>query len=143
MEKTYFTIQQAQIAIKTIKNDFKKILELKSSLDVIDSIDIEYTEEYTGNYDELNFTKLNKEFHKLSFEFFSKIEEIEKKGCVIKDIEEGLIDFYSIFNGKEIFLCWKYGEDKIEYWHDLECGFSGRQHVEELLTKKNKFSKIL
>ena len=141
MQKKYFTIQQAQKAVDEIKIEIKKILELKTSLDILNSIDVEYTEEYEGNYDELNFTKLNKEFHKLSFDFFSRMEEIEKKGCVIKDIDEGLIDFYSLFNGKEIFLCWKYGEEKIEHWHDLECGYSGRQHVTDLL-KKNKFTNV-
>ena len=137
--KRYFTLREAQKLILEIKNDIIRLMELNASLDLINSINVEYTEEYTGDFDELNFTKINKEFHKLSFEFFSKIEKIEQKGCIIKDITEGLIDFYSIFNGKEIFLCWKYGEDKIEYWHDIEEGLYGRKHVKELLPQKNKY----
>ena len=139
MLKRYFTLEEAQRVLNEIKDDVKKILEAKASLDLINSINVEYTEDYSGEFNELNLTKFNKEFHKLSYEFFSKIEEIEEKGCIIKDIDEGLIDFYSIINGKEIFLCWKYGEDKLEYWHDIEDGFLGRQHVDNLLAKKNKY----
>ncbi len=136
MQKKYFTLQEAQEILNQIKNEIKRIIELKSSLDLINSIDIEYSDEYTGNFDELDFTKMNKEFHKLAHEFYSKIESVENKGCVLKDLDEGLIDFYSLYNGKEIFLCWKYGENYIEYWHDLDSDFTGRQHVDNLLANK-------
>lgn len=46
---------------------------------------------------------------------------------VVRDVEQGLIDFPSDRDGKDIFLCWKMGEDKIAYWHDHESGFEGRQ----------------
>lgn len=136
MQKKYFTLQEAQKILDEIKYEIKRIIELKASLDLINSVDIEYTDEYAGNYDEIDFTKMNKEFHKLAHEFYSKIEVIENKGCVLKDLDEGLIDFYSIYNGREILLCWKYGEHNIEYWHDLDSGFTGRQHVKNLLANK-------
>jgi hypothetical protein len=47
----------------------------------------------------------------------------------IKDLNRGLIDFPSIRDGREIFLCWEKDEEDIEYWHDLESGFSGRERV--------------
>lgn len=132
----YFTLEEAQNILKYVKKSIKRILELKTSLDVVNSINIEYTDEYTGDFNELNFTKINKEFHRLSYEFFTSIEDLENHGCVIKDLNEGLVDFYSVHKGKEILLCWKYGEDKIEYWHDIECGFEGRQPIENLVKAK-------
>lgn len=135
MERKYFTLEQAQISVNKIKYTIKDLMDLKNSLEMFNSINIEYTEDYKGNFDELNFTKINKKFHKISFDFFSKLEELENIGCVIKDLNEGLIDFYSLFEGKEIFLCWKYGEENIEYWHDIEDGFSGRKPI-NILNRK-------
>lgn len=47
----------------------------------------------------------------------------------IKDLDRGLIDFPAFIGGKEVFLCWKTGEPDIEYWHDLDAGFSGREKI--------------
>lgn len=134
--KRYFTLEQAQDSLKSIKNIIKDLIDIKNSLDLFNSINVEYTEDYNGNFDELNFTKINKDFHKVSFDFFAKIEEIEKTGCLLKDINEGLVDFYSLFEGREILLCWKYGEEKIEYWHEIDNGFMGRKPINILIEKQ-------
>ncbi len=54
---------------------------------------------------------------------------LEKKGCVLKGIEMGLVDFPSVRDGKEVYLCWKNPEQKIRFWHDLDSGFAGRQPI--------------
>jgi hypothetical protein len=48
-------------------------------------------------------------------------------GLVLRDLDRGLIDFPAIRHGEEVYLCWQEGEDAVEYWHDLESGFSGRE----------------
>lgn len=48
-------------------------------------------------------------------------------GCELKDLDAGLVDFPHHRDGQIVFLCWKRGEARIEYWHDLESGFAGRQ----------------
>jgi hypothetical protein len=53
--------------------------------------------------------------------------EFQNRQIFIKDPDRGLIDFPAIMGGKEVFLCWENGESDIEYWHDLETGFSGRE----------------
>ena len=47
----------------------------------------------------------------------------------IKDLERGLMDFPAIIGGREVFLCWEQDEDDIEFWHDLDTGFSGRERL--------------
>jgi hypothetical protein len=47
----------------------------------------------------------------------------------IKDLDRGLIDFPAVVNGKEVFLCWEKDEDDIEFWHDLDTGFGGRERL--------------
>ena len=54
-------------------------------------------------------------------------EEVQDMGCELKGIEEGLIDFRTEMDGREVYLCWKFGEERIDWWHELDTGFAGRQ----------------
>ena len=55
------------------------------------------------------------------------VRAIDALGIEIKDINSGLIDFWSRRDGREVYLCWRYGEASVEYWHDIDAGFAGRQ----------------
>jgi hypothetical protein len=55
------------------------------------------------------------------------LAEFQRRRIFIKDLERGLIDFPAIMGGKEVFLCWEQDEQQIEFWHDLDTGFSGRE----------------
>lgn len=56
-----------------------------------------------------------------------QIERIQAFGCVIKDLEIGLVDFPALRDGREVELCWRLGEDRIEFWHEVNAGYRGRQ----------------
>ena len=58
------------------------------------------------------------------------VRAVASRGVLIKDIVEGLVDFPHLRNGEEVFLCWKLGEERVAYWHDLDSGYPGRQPVE-------------
>ena len=60
------------------------------------------------------------------------IEGIHAQGCLVNGPEAGLIDFPCLFNNEIVFLCWKYGEPGIGYWHRIPDGFSGRQPLLDL-----------
>ena len=55
------------------------------------------------------------------------IDELTNVGCVFKGFEGGLVDFHSRKEGRDILLCWKLGEPEIQYWHEVDAGFAGRQ----------------
>lgn len=55
------------------------------------------------------------------------IERIEQTGCLVKDIDVGLVDFPSVVNDERVYLCWKLGEERIGYWHGMDEGFAGRK----------------
>ena len=55
--------------------------------------------------------------------------EIRSHGCVIKDLNTGLVDFLSTRDGREVYLCWRYGEPRIEFFHELHKGFKNRQQI--------------
>ena len=50
---------------------------------------------------------------------------------MLKDLDEGLVDFPAMLDGHEIYLCWKLGEERIGYWHGVDEGFAGRKPLEE------------
>jgi hypothetical protein len=55
------------------------------------------------------------------------VDEIAEHGAEVKDLDEGLIDFPALRRGETVLLCWKLGEDAIEYWHTVEDGYAGRR----------------
>ena len=55
------------------------------------------------------------------------INEVVQRGIALKDVEQGLVDFPAVRDGRVVFLCWKQGEDEIRFWHELDTGFAGRQ----------------
>ena len=58
------------------------------------------------------------------------IEKIQEYGCVVKDLDIGLIDFPPLFHGEEVYLCWKLGESGIQFWHGVHEGFQGRKAID-------------
>ncbi len=58
------------------------------------------------------------------------IEKVQEFGCLVKDLDTGLIDFPTIFQGEEVYLCWKLGEAGIRFWHGVDEGFRGRKPID-------------
>ncbi len=64
--------------------------------------------------------------------FATLIHEVNSHGCILKDIAQGLVDFPFLKDGREVYLCWMLGEKSIEWWHERDAGFAGRQPIETL-----------
>jgi hypothetical protein len=60
------------------------------------------------------------------------VAQIDSWGITLRDIPSGLIDFPALANGRPIWLCWRLGENDIEWWHETDVGFDGRQRLSEL-----------
>jgi hypothetical protein len=58
------------------------------------------------------------------------VEQLQDLGCLVKDLDMGLVDFPTLFRGQEVYLCWKLGEPSIEYWHSVDQGFGGRKPID-------------
>lgn len=57
------------------------------------------------------------------------LAEFQRREIFIKDLSRGLIDFPAIIGGREVFLCWEADEEKVEFWHDLDTGYGGREKL--------------
>ena len=60
-------------------------------------------------------------------EIGNAVERINEAGCLVKDLDVGLVDFYSVVDGEPVFLCWQYGETQVGHYHGLDEGFGSRR----------------
>ncbi len=127
MSRIYFTLEEANGILPTIKPKMERLMKLNEDINAISQMNLEPLEESVEN--ELLMINANKEFHRLSLEFFALMEELVKMGCIVKDLEEGILDFYSKKDDRDIYLCWKAGEKEIAAWHDLDRDYDERKPV--------------
>jgi len=136
MPRKYFTLADANRTLPLVKRIVADITGLYPTWR-----DLVYRYEYaaaqarpeTGETAEQQ--RLRAEIEGVARSINEYLQELEQVGCVFKGFEQGLVDFYGRLEGRDVFWCWKVGEDKIEYWHDMEAGFAGRQLVPELVAK--------
>jgi hypothetical protein len=55
---------------------------------------------------------------------------IEESGIVLRDIDRGLVDFPALIDGREVYLCWEVGEEEVDFWHDMDAGYGGREPLD-------------
>jgi hypothetical protein len=67
---------------------------------------------------------------RLGAEIKLAIEAIHRRGCVVKDVEKGLVDFYTLSGDRLVFLCWHMGETEVAHWHPLDGGFAARKPLD-------------
>jgi len=133
-----FTLREANKRIPKIERDIKTFMSMSENatkyqdrLGVLELIG--GTQEGTPHHEE--FKEAQGRLSRMVDDFNRLLKEIHDVGCLVKDLHRGLVDFYSKHDGRLIFLCWKLGEERIEYWHELDDGFVGRRHISELMKK--------
>ena len=81
--------------------------------------------------DELGLGNVKKKLAELGVTLNEVVEEIQELGCLVKDIDLGLVDFYALVDGQDIFYCWQLGEQEVRYWHSVNEGFANRRPLFE------------
>ena len=121
---SHFTIKDANEVLPTVIKKFKNIVNLKDQAVLIQS-EMETNPKYISNFKDYVIKK--QELNTAMSNFYKAIEDLESMGVMIKNIEEGLLDFPSTRFNEEVFLCWKEGETEIKFWHGKDEGFMGRK----------------
>jgi hypothetical protein len=67
------------------------------------------------------------------------VEQVNGLGCLVKDLDGGLVDFYGVREGEPVFLCWQFGEPAVAHWHPVEGGFASRQPIEGVTPERPEF----
>jgi hypothetical protein len=119
----YFTLEEANALLPTLEPLMAELLERRVRV-------VQSREAVAGIIEDLHSNRGSAEASRLVQDFMA-IEKLAQKirsyGCVIKDLNAGLLDFLSERNGREIYLCWRFGEPRIEFFHELHTGFMSRQ----------------
>jgi hypothetical protein len=142
-QRKYFSVEEANRALPLVRaivedivQQSRKVESLQERLERVlrgprRKLDDLYSEELAQTQSELEI-----EEEKLQ----SYTDELKNLGVELKSDENGLCDFRSIMNGREVYLCWRLGESEVMFWHELDGGFAGRQtiapHTKTKLTDK-------
>ncbi len=119
----YFTVAEANALLPTLEPLMKQLLARRARASRLAKQLGHLLTDYRSNVGSSELSTLTQDFAAIE----RMITQIQAHGVVIKDVNAGLLDFLSERNGRDVYLCWKYGEAKIEYYHELHTGFAGRQ----------------
>ena len=122
----YFTLEEANIVLQAIRPLMDEVQTIHQEIIARKPEIWPAIRRSAGNGGNPALSKLAQSFDRLD----ELLHQIQATGALVKDIDTGLVDFPALRAGQEVYLCWKYGEEKIEYWHEIEAGFAGRQSIE-------------
>ena len=122
-EKKYFTVEEANECIPELITDISALLELKKELEKLHAELTPFLEVIPSNGGSKNALLLMQ----TGDQFREIVERIQSRGCHLKGLDPALIDFPHMRDGKEVYLCWRFGEKEVRYWHEIESGFAGRK----------------
>jgi hypothetical protein len=130
--KRYFTVAEANAAlplVRVIARDIAQLAqELRERHERLARIRAPGREASSGVYDE-ELDQIHAEFERGKERMREYEQELKNLGVELKDYDSGLIDFPSRMDGRDVFLCWRLGEEEVAFWHELDAGFAGRQKL--------------
>ncbi len=130
MPRKYFSLAEANRTLPLVKRIVADILSLHPKWrDLVSRYELVAAQAKPEWGESAEQVGLRTEIEGVAREINDYLLELEQIGCVFKGFDQGLVDFYGKLEGREIFWCWKQGEEKIEHWHDLEAGYAGRQPI--------------
>jgi len=122
ISKKRFTVAQANRTLPLVKRIVSDIVRMHDK-----AVELQTQIEIDNNAKDqaVTQTSLDQAVERLQ----NYVGELTDVGCELKDYEMGLVDFTGRHQGRDVLLCWKLGEDKIGYWHELNAGFANRKPV--------------
>ena len=126
LEEANALLPQIRITLKSLRELRSVVLRTQAQIEI---------EEMTGTDSngqlsqtaQAAITKLMEAFHYQTRQFEDKLEDLFQLGAHLKDLDTGLVDFYSRRGHEIVFLCWKEGEAEIRHWHSLQSGYQSRK----------------
>ena len=99
-----------------------QVHEMEVGIDALELIAEEPTDDPSGE-----ISNLVRTHQQMVSDFYEMVEEIQSNGCFLKDVDMGLIDLYGVVEGRVVYFCWKLGEERVGYWHEIGKGYAFRE----------------
>ena len=122
----YFTVEEARSALDLVRPMMEEIQSIRRDILAHQPEVWPMIEKSAGNGGNLAASKLVRSFERLD----ELVHQLQDTGAILKDLNQGLIDFPAMREGHEVYLCWKYGESELAFWHEIDAGFSGRRSLD-------------
>jgi hypothetical protein len=130
----FFTLEQAEKVLPDVDSALRRIMSLKAEYEVLQSEWQSFSERLvaTGGMrvDRSRVMEQKNSREEAALALKQAVDKVHEFGCVVKDLDIGLIDFPTLFQGEEVYLCWKLGEAGIRFWHGVNEGFRGRKPID-------------
>jgi hypothetical protein len=131
---TLFSVEEANRMVVELRPDLERLAAMKREFDKLGSrsevLSLALSGAGADNPDAAELKRVTERRDALAERILKGIEGVHARGCLVKDIARGLVDFYALSGDRLIFLCWQLGERSVEHWHTLEGGFAGRQPLD-------------
>ena len=122
----FYTPKEANEALTKVRPMVEEMMKISEKVRVRQPEYWDVMQKTAGNGGTPELSRLLPEFDRLD----ALLHQIQDMGVEVKDLTIGLIDFVAIYEGREVYLCWKFGEESIKYWHELDGGFQGRKLID-------------
>jgi len=129
-----FTLQEAESLLPEIEQSLREAISLKAEFELAEG-ELQSISRRVMMLGGVLIDREEIERHKQKRDRSAEglktaIEKIQEFGCIIKDLNIGLVDFTTLFRGEEVYLCWKLGESGIQFWHGIHEGYRGRKPID-------------
>ena len=124
---SYFTTNEANQALPDVIKKFEFSMAKKNEVSKLEQ-ELQMSLATSNTFEQ--YISLKQKLNSAITKFYEAVETLENTGVVVKSIEQGLLDFPSKRFDEEVWLCWKYGETEIKFWHEKDSGFMGRKPIE-------------
>jgi hypothetical protein len=126
----HFTTEQADATLPLVRRIVSDLLDLHPRWRAAVAAFEAEQAIVSASGETLNARLTRLEAGRLAGEIEACLEELEQVGCVFKGFDAGLVDFPSVLEGRDVYLCWQYDEPRVEHWHEIDGGFAGRQPLD-------------
>jgi hypothetical protein len=134
MKLVLFTVEEANGLLEELGPRLQRLVDAKREYDRVqgrvDVLQVATSGASGENPDVRELEALRKRHADLAEVISRGVQTIHRWGCLVKDLDRGLVDFYALTGDRLVFLCWQLGESEISHWHSIEGGFSARQPLD-------------
>ncbi len=138
-----FSLQEANSLVPTLELEFGRVARLRAELapliEKVGGADAAVAILQKGGGPPHGLEREAARLKEVAADIAATVERVNELGCLVKDLDIGLVDFFSLRENQPVFLCWQFGEPGVTHWHPIDEGFGGRRPIEGVELERPEF----